>query len=79
MNDIFKNKYLLGVMFAGLLLLPFIAGDYLLRVIIVAGIYVILTLSLNLLLVTLGNSALVGPLFMELVHTLRRSLPSISS
>ena len=36
------------MLFAGLLFLPVIAGDYLLRVIIVAGIYVILTLSLNL-------------------------------
>ena len=48
MNDILKNKYLLSLLFAGLLFLPVIAGDYLLRVIIVAGIYVILTLSLNL-------------------------------
>ena len=48
MNALFKNKYLLGVLFAGLLLLPFVAGDYLMRIIIVAGIYIILTLSLNL-------------------------------
>ena len=47
MNALFKNKYLLGVLFAGLLLLPFVAGDYLLRIIIVAGIYIILTLRLN--------------------------------
>jgi branched-chain amino acid transport system permease protein len=43
-----KNKCLIGILVATLLAFPFIAGDYLLRIMIVAGIYIILTLSLNL-------------------------------
>lgn len=48
MNDFMKNKYLLGVLCAVMLILPIIISDYLMRIVIVAGIYIILTLSLNL-------------------------------
>ncbi|MGL5271705.1 MAG: branched-chain amino acid ABC transporter permease [Selenomonadaceae bacterium] len=49
MDKSFNKQYLWGIAIAaGLLILPLVANDYLLQIAIVAGIYVILTLSLNL-------------------------------
>ncbi len=49
MDKCFNKHYLWGIVLAAvLLILPLVVNDYLLQIAIVAGIYVILTLSLNL-------------------------------